>query len=184
MSTLTGTKIKDTYPSLLKFSNNGSLDPYFVNIISDGLGNNTPILLSGAEFGTQIPATSVPYGFSAQLFFNGNVILGDYASQFNGVFLSLNDFNQNLCTYNNNLAQGLNIEFTNKTYEFGDFNSVDNGTSIVVDDGNEDITLKANTSLTLTGTGLISATAGSTNALHLRVKINGVFYKIALRNDV
>lgn len=180
MSTLTGTKIKDTYPSLLKFSNNGSLDPYFLNIISDGLGNNTPLLISGAEFGTQIPATSVPYGFSAQLFFNGNVILGDYAGQFNKVFLSLNDFNKNLCTYNNNLAQGLNIEFTNKTYSFGDFNSVDNGTSIVVDDTAESVTITAEQDLSFVGAGMENTSAGGTSGKYLRILLNNNEYKIEL----
>lgn len=183
MATLTGTQVKNTYQSLLKFSSNGSLDPYFSTVVSDGLGNDTPLMLSGAEFATQIPSSSKPYGFWAQLFSNGNVSIGDYSNQFNGTWIGMNDFSQLIGTYSNNLAKGLKIDFPNKAYNFGDFNSVDNGTSILVDDANENITLKANTSLTLTGTDLTSTVAGSTNSLHLRVKINGVFYKIQLRND-
>lgn len=209
MSTLTGTKIKDTYPSLLKFSNNGSLDPYFLNIVSDGLGNNTPLLLSGAEFGTQIPATSVPYGFWAQLFSNGNVSIGDYSNQFNGTWIGMNDFSEQIATYSNNLAKGLKIDFPSKSYSFGDFNSIDNGSRIVIDDANENIKIDANVNINLTsnnasilidgnnnntnittdtiqftGAGLENPTppANPNPVTYLVVTVNGLQYKIGLLN--
>jgi hypothetical protein len=134
MSTLTGTKIKDTYQSLLKLSSNGSLDPYFSTVISDGLGNNTALMLSGSSIDTQIPATSVPYGLSLQLFNNGNISIGDYSNQFNGTWIGMNDFTELIGTYSNNLAKGLKLDFPNGLYQFGDFNSIDNGNSFWIDD--------------------------------------------------
>lgn len=141
-STLTGTQIKNTYQSLLKFGNNGSLDPYFLNIISDGLGNNTPLMLSGSEFATQIPDTFKPYGFWAQLFTNGNVSIGDYSNQFNGTWIGMNDFSQFIGTYSDNLNKGLKFDFANSTYSFGDFNAINSGTSLHIDDANSTIYTK------------------------------------------
>lgn len=270
MSTLTGTQIKNTYQSLLKFNDNGSLNPTSAVSVSDGLGNKTPLLLSGIEFKTQVVSASKSYGFWADLSSNSHVAIGDYNSQYNGTQLYLSDTNRLIQTYGSNQVKGIKLDFANLNYYFGDFNkantgtclniedayasittkyngaltglqldfyskayklgdyfgnnngttfqvddqnrtmsskfsgsevglflngtgkvsalgdynSTSTGTSIAVDYLNEDITLKANTSITLTGSGLTSATAGSTASLHLRVNINGVFYKIQLKNDV
>ena len=47
MASLTGTKIKDTYDSLLKVSDNVALDGT-LQAITDGLGNNSALSLSTA----------------------------------------------------------------------------------------------------------------------------------------
>jgi hypothetical protein len=48
MATLTGTKVKDTYDSLLKIKDNDSLTGSRKKI-TDGLGNETPLSISNAE---------------------------------------------------------------------------------------------------------------------------------------
>ncbi len=209
MSTLTGTQIKDTYQSLLKLSSNGSLDPYFSTVISDGLGNNTALMLSGSSIDTQIPATSVPYGLSLQLFNNGNISIGDYSNQFNGTWIGMNDFTELIGTYSNNLAKGLKIDFPNKSYSLGDFNSIDNGSRIVIDDANENIKINANVNINLTSDNTSILIDGNTNktvittdvmqltgaglenptppanpnpVTYLVVVVNGLQYKIGLLN--
>ena len=179
-SALTGTQIKNTYPALIKFSGNGSLDPFTLTALSDGLGNDSPLLLSGGEFGTQIPSTGKPYGFWAQLFSNANISIGDYNNEFNGTWIGMNDFSQFIGTYSGNVNKGLKLDFPNKAYSVGDFNAVDNGTSIVIDDANEGVTIKANVDLAFVGTGLENTSAGISSGKFLRVLVNGNEYKIDL----
>ena len=185
-STLTGTQIKNTYPALLKFGDNGSLPPTTLSVISDGLGNDTPLLLSGIEFKTQVVSTSKNYGLWLDLSSNSHVALGDYNLQYNFTQLYLSDYNNLIQTSGsgNAAAQGFKLNFGNKSFSFGDFNNVNNGTSIVIDDANESITLEANTQIELKGSGLTTVSAGGTASLHLRIFINGVPYKIQLKNDI
>ena len=49
MATLQGTKIKDTYPGLVKFANNGTVDPTTLQQLTDGTGGSLPISLSQVE---------------------------------------------------------------------------------------------------------------------------------------
>lgn len=49
MSTLTGTKIKDTYPSLIKIEDNGAVQPTALKTLTDGTGGTLPISVSQVE---------------------------------------------------------------------------------------------------------------------------------------
>jgi len=118
-SALTGNKIKDSYQALLKMGTNGSLDPVTPIAISDGLGNDTPLLLSGIEFKTQVVSTAKPYGFWADLSANSHVAVGDYAGQYNGTFLYVNDINKLIQANNGGSIKGLNLDFANNIYTFG-----------------------------------------------------------------
>ena len=134
-STLTGTQIKNTYPSLLKLGGNSSLDPITAVAISDGLGNDTPLQLSATLFKTKVVSANKDYGLSLDLSINSHVYLGDYNTQYNGTSLYLSDYNQLIQTYGlGSQSIGLKIDFLNKVYSLGDFNSINNGTSIIIND--------------------------------------------------
>jgi len=49
MSTLTGTKIKDTYPGLIKIEDNGAVQPTTLKTLTDGTGGTLPIQVSQVE---------------------------------------------------------------------------------------------------------------------------------------
>jgi len=49
MSTLTGTKIKDTYPGLIKMDDNGAVQPTALKTLTDGTGGTLPIQFSQVE---------------------------------------------------------------------------------------------------------------------------------------
>ena len=123
-SALTGNKIKDSYQALLKMGTNGSLDPVTPIVISDGLGNDTPLLLSGTEFKTQVVSAAKLYGFWADLSSNSHVAVGDYAGQYNGTFLYVSDFNNVIQANGGNVVNGLNLDFNTNVYQFGDFHNV------------------------------------------------------------
>jgi hypothetical protein len=143
-SALTGNKIKDSYQALLKMGTNGSLDPITPIVISDGLGNDTPLLLSGIEFKTQVVSASKNYGLSLDLSSNSHVYLGDYNTQYNGTSLYLSDFNQLIQTYGlGGQSIGLKLDFANNLYYLGDYTNVSNGAQIYIDNGNGGIFLYA-----------------------------------------
>jgi hypothetical protein len=121
-SALTGNKIKDSYQALLKMGTNGSLDPVTAIAISDGLGNDTPLLLSGIEFKTQVVSAAKPYGFWADLSSNSHVAVGDYAGQYNGTYLYVSDINKVIQANNGGSIKGLNLDFLNNNYRFGEIN--------------------------------------------------------------
>ena len=124
-SALTGNQIKDSYQALLKMGTNGSLDPITPIAISDGLGNDTPLLLSGIEFKTQVVSASKNYGLSLDLSSNSHIYLGDYSIQYNGTSLYVSDYNQLIQTYGLGAQSiGLKLDFLNGNYLFGDFNSI------------------------------------------------------------
>jgi hypothetical protein len=141
MATLTGTQIKNTYQSLLKINTNGSLDPNTAVAISDGLGNNTPLMLSGSQYQTQVVSASKPYGFWADLSANSHVALGDFFGQYNGTQLYLSDYTKLIQTYGG-APRGFKLDFVSRNYKFGDYNSSTNGTMLEVDESNEIIGTK------------------------------------------
>lgn len=126
-SALTGNKIKDSYQSLLKIGTNGSLDPITPISISDGLGNDTPLLLSGIEFKTQIVGAN-PYGLWLDLSSNSHAALGDYNLNYNFTQLYVNDYNNIIQTSGGNNAnpRGFKFDYANDVYQFGDFLGVTN----------------------------------------------------------
>lgn len=93
------------------------------------------------------------------------------------------------------------VDITNSTYYLGDFQQVNNGTYLYVDDGivkrislfarnmvyfeSNDFNINefstGNGKISINGTGYVSVTGGSTNAGHLKIDINGVTHYIALK---
>ena len=88
MATLTGTQVKNTYQSLLKINNNGSLPTSAPAIISDGLGNITPLQIAETRLGTQYLASNIGLDLN---FSNNKFTLGDYDNTANGISVQVND---------------------------------------------------------------------------------------------
>jgi hypothetical protein len=92
-------------------------------------------------------------------------------------------------TYLANTYVGFALDYTSKTYAFGDFNTLNNGTFLSVRDNSK--VIKLNTVggeisqeadlLRFTG-ALTSGSAGGSSGQHLQVTINGTAYKIQLLN--
>ena len=73
------------------------------------------------------------------------------------------------------IIQGLAIDnrVVSQNYQFGDIDSQNNGTALVID--------PVNGTIAFNGSNLIAATAGSPNG-HLKISISGNPYKIQLLN--
>ena len=57
MATLSGNKIKDTYQSLVKFSDNGNITAG-AKQLTDGFGNNAPVWVSTTQVGIGVTPES------------------------------------------------------------------------------------------------------------------------------
>ena len=71
MATLSGNKIKDTYQSLIKLTDNGNLTTG-AKRITDGFGNNSPLFLSTTQIGVGVTPT-VQFHASGDGKFGGNL---------------------------------------------------------------------------------------------------------------
>jgi hypothetical protein len=182
MSTLTGSQIKNTYQSLLKIGTNGSLDPTIPISITDGLGNNTPLLLSGIEFKTQVVSSSILYGYWADLSTNSHVAIGDYANQYNGTQLYLNDHASLIKTQYQGVDNGLKLDFLNNFYLLGNFNA--NGNYINVDEHHNFITLNTGvnsgntTTLLIDDNNYLIKTSGQGNDKGLKLDFSNSYYQL------
>ena len=170
-SALTGNKIKDSYQALLKMGTNGSLDPVTPIVISDGLGNDTPLLLSGTEFKTQVVSAAKLYGFWADLSSNSHVAVGDYAGQYNGTFLYVSDFNNVIQANSGGSVKGLSLDYSINNYIFG---TSPNGMN-VVDGVNKFLTINSNSFpfVDIDGTNNISQFGGQSAKLFSNGKFKG-----------
>ena len=85
-TSLTGVKIKDSYDSLLKVTDNGPLDGT-LQTITDGLGNNSSLSLStaGASVGGTL-AVSGATTLSSTLAVTGNINLKNAATGVQNIF--------------------------------------------------------------------------------------------------
>jgi hypothetical protein len=129
-SALTGNQIKDSYQALLKIGTNGSLDPTTPITISDGLGNDTPLQVSGNRFNTQYLASNI----GLDLNFSGNAYtIGDYDFTSTTTSLKVNVNGQQIITNSNGGYRGFNLDFFNDSYQFGDINGVTNANLFVID---------------------------------------------------
>jgi hypothetical protein len=114
----------------------------------------------------------------------GKTIIGDYNGQGNRVKFVLNDVGYAAVLENGNIENGLNVNFDQSIYYFGDFAAQNTETYIGVDASNENIKLSTqNIELTDNGSGLLlSNSAGGNSGQHLVIKIDGNTYKISLLN--
>lgn len=76
---------------------------------------------------------------------------------------------------------GLLLDFNAKVYAIGDYDGIDDGTNIHINDSNQQVTIMANGGLFLNGS-FTSGSAGGNSGQHLTITINGTAYKIALLN--
>lgn len=138
-STLTGTQIKNTYQSLLKLGNNGSLPTSTPSIISDGLGNNTPLQVSEIRFNTQYLASNIGLDLN---FSNNTFTIGDYDFTATSTQLKVDANGQFIITNSNGGYRGFYLDFFNDSYQFGDINGVTNGSLLVIDNASSIIKTK------------------------------------------
>jgi hypothetical protein len=202
MATLTGTQIKNTYQSLLKFSSNGSLPTSAPAIVSDGLGNITPLQIAETRLGTQYLASNIGLDLN---FSTNKFTIGDYDNTANGISVQVNDSSSSVFIgYNAPFGSGIsyNKMAAGASNFFATFlgANVSGGNSIMQNyfSGTNDITLTSNntfieidgvannTNITtdtieFNGAGLESASSGPTSGKHLVVTLNGVQYKIELK---
>lgn len=202
MATLTGTQVKNTYQSLLKINNNGSLPTSAPAIISDGLGNITPLQIAETRLGTQYSASNIGLDLN---FSNNKFTIGDYDNTANGISVQVNDSSSSVFIgYNAPFGSGIsyNKMAAGASNFFATFlgANVSGGNSIMQNyfTGTNDITLTSNnafikidgvanrTNITtdaieFNGAGLESPSSGPTSGKHLVITLNGVQYKIELK---
>jgi hypothetical protein len=184
MSSLTGSTISSTYQSLLKIDGNNTLSATLRNI-TDGVGNITPISMSTtllnistafklSSYGTGTRTGTATYNLAVDA--TGNVIEVLGGGGGGGTTINPTDnilpvrsnattFVDSLLFSDTNVLKsifslndiGFKLDFANKLFSLGDFNSIDNNTYIQVDDVNEQIKFKANTKLVFQGTNLLDA---------------------------
>lgn len=104
---------------------------------------------------------------------NKNYTFGQISSD-NRTQLFINDTLQLIKTSNNNTDKGLKLDFANRTYELGQING-NNATTLKIDDA-------AAYPVQISGTSVSANTAGASSGQFLKIKVNGVDYKIALLN--
>ena len=101
-------------------------------------------------------------------------------------FLQVNSNTQNIFTEINSNKQG--YDFLNLYYRIGDFDAINNGNKIEIDDVNELIYLRSSKDFQIDANHLFfngsitQASSGSVSGLHLQVTINGTNYVIELKN--
>ena len=115
--------------------------------------------------------TDCAYGTNYLSFHNS--INGD---RITGRFDSLNGY---FSLEYNEVDNGLNIDFANNLYRFGDYASENNDTKIIIDDANSEITAQTG-AIKLLGGALLSASSGGNSGQHLVIYVQGNQYKIQL----
>lgn len=160
-------------------------------------GNTKGFYISVNNIGEEIKTGTSTVDNGLQIT-NNFTFLGDYANNFNGSSLRIDDQNNTIYTTLQNDPQGFRIN-SNAEYYFGDFDGVHNGTFISVLDTVQTVEIAANTQIhsytndfytqtnklsyqEITAGSLIYTTAGGSSGKHLKIFVNGVGYKIALNN--
>lgn len=92
----------------------------------------------------------------------------------NATNLIIDDANNLLYTRNSGSDLGIVFDFQSQFYKFGQITG-GNATYLTIDDA-------ATYPVQIDGTNVLSGSAGSISGQHLKIKINGVDYKIELRN--
>lgn len=133
------------------------------------VGNST------AYFGQRV-------NFSYKIDYNTSILsIGDNGGVIAGSLFVL-DLNQDIiCTQTQGNRKGLLLDFANTEYKFGDFNGVNKGNYIYIEDANNTIHFYA-LNLDFVGGNLQSGSAGGSSGQHLVLTLNGIQYKIQLLN--
>ena len=131
------------------------------------VGNST------AYFGQRV-------NFSYKIDYNTSILsIGDNGGVLAGSLFVL-DLNQDIiCTQTQGNRKGLLLDFANTEYKFGDFNGVNKGNYIYIEDANNTIHFYA-LNLDFNGGNLQSNTSGGNSGEHLVITLNGNPYKIKL----
>jgi hypothetical protein len=116
MATYTGQKIKDTYESILKLDDNGNLTSS-TKIITDGLGNQTPLSISSTEVKSSVNLEATgfktPTGTSSEfLKSDGSVDSNTYsiASDLDNYLLNTTDTLDGVFTLENDMGVSGNFD--------------------------------------------------------------------------
>jgi hypothetical protein len=160
-----------TYQSLTNFNiiNNAANGGFYCNLQNNtyGIGRQ---LFESVILSSDNQYVRIKSGFSNEFFVSSTGI-----SSFSGdVSLKLEKNNNKIKTQYQGLDNGLNLDFTNDLYQFGQING-GNATTLKIDDA-------AAFPVQVSGTNVSSGTAGAASGQFLNVKVNGVDYKIALLN--
>ena len=99
-------------------------------------------------------------------------VLGDIDFSNNGTKLFMNDDNQIIKTTKQGNDAGLKLDFANNQYKLGSGFGA----------GDEYFGIDTSANTLIGGANLTSGTAGGSSGQHLKIKLNGVDYKIALLN--
>jgi hypothetical protein len=118
--------------------------------------------------------------------------LGDFQNQSNGTLFDVDITNALIYTSFSTTINGLILDFSNRSFNFGDFAGIFNSTAILIEDtANEMVLQNSQTTgfteiksnqLKFTGANLESNTASGNSGQHLVINLNGVTYHIKLEN--
>ena len=104
---------------------------------------------------------------------NNATTIGDFNLSNNATTLFIDDNNGIIKSTYFYSDKGIKLDFGVNIYSFGDYNSSVNGTFLAIDDTNQRLEVSGN---------LASGTAGGSSGQHLKIRVGGVDYKIALLN--
>lgn len=134
--------------------------------------NDGGVYIGNNELAGTIQAKSYDSGISTELRLNNNggaILLGN-----GGFGMTFDDGTPLISTLWNNYAIGLRLNFDTKEFALGDFNNINNGTYLSIDETNQRFNFN--------GVGIISGSAGGNSGDHLEIFVNGTQYKINLLN--
>ena len=177
-----GVRVDDIVNSFSGFYNANGLT------ISDNLNSITADVNTTTGFVVNNPTTNS----NATLTPSGLIItdsLGSITADVNTIGFGINDATNNLNGYlgSNQLVISNTSSSENATIEIASF-IINNATNpLLLESVNTSIELKPNDTtgdLILTGTNIESGSRGGSSGQNLRIKLNGVYYKIQLYDDV
>jgi hypothetical protein len=130
---LGGTFLNDTSIDCLNFE----LSIFNIKILSLTSTNNTKFTLFDDFIKTQYVGNDIGLKLD---FANNNFYLGDFDNIVSGIYIKIDENNQNIRTYTNNGREGLNLDIGSSQYCLGDWDQVTtNGNAIIIDNLNNNI---------------------------------------------
>jgi hypothetical protein len=135
----------NTEPSMLFDTSNQKITTSFGGSIKGLELNfaNNQYFLGNQELTINAAGGQLDFNFNGQGLqmtnFGRICYLGDVVGGFNATSLLVDDINQEIITFNQTFANGIEIDFANNVYNFGDFSNQTQGTYIMIDNGSEQI---------------------------------------------